>query len=348
MYENGGNYVQKTKVVTSAYCSQTRGVGEVSYANILNGCVPKKVLKDKMDANTPTIILDLDGPILSEFPLALVGSVKDLQTITNIRCLCKSEGFNGVDVKYIGGLWVMMKFGSISARDKFIAHEGVKSWFKELKPWTKDFKVMERLIWLDVEGVPIKAWSFKSFTMIVRKWGEVIFKDDDDGNNLYSSRICIKSSHPSLIFETVKVILEGNVHYVRVKEVCGWIPDFIEVDSVSEEENWEESAHVEVNPTDGVGSYENEDFSEKIPDTFGNEESAHHDNVEEINKYEGEEERDTDDPFGFLPLLEKEPLQKNGLENVGESVTHVYPLDILLYQMVLRKLIRKIGVTKTS
>ncbi|KAI3702929.1 hypothetical protein L6452_28683 [Arctium lappa] len=101
--------------------------------------------------------------------------------------------------------------------------------------------------------------------------------------------------------------------------------DFIEVDSVSEEEKWEESAHVEVNPSYGVGSNENEYFSEKIPDTFENEEIAHPDNVEEINKDEGEEERDTDDPFGFIPLLEKELLQNIGLENVGESDTPFYP-----------------------
>ncbi|KAI3736053.1 hypothetical protein L6452_15585 [Arctium lappa] len=101
--------------------------------------------------------------------------------------------------------------------------------------------------------------------------------------------------------------------------------EFIEVDSVSKEESWEKSAHVEVNTSDGVGSNENEDFSEKIPDTFENEENTHLDNVEEINKYEGEEARDKDDPFEFIPLLEKEPLQNIGLENVGESDTPFYP-----------------------
>ncbi|KAI3733698.1 hypothetical protein L6452_13149 [Arctium lappa] len=114
---------------------------------------------------------------------------------------------------------------------------------------------------------------------------------------------------------TVSLYEENNIK--SYDPYSDW--NFIEVDSVSEEEELEESARVEVNPSYGVGSNENEDLSEKIPDTFENEEFAPHDNVEEINKEEGEEERDTDDPFGFIRLLEKEPVQNIGLENVGES-----------------------------
>ena len=104
----------------------------------------------------------------------------------------------------------------------------------------------------------------KIFLFDCKKLGEVIFMDDSDGNNLCSSRICIKSSYSSLIFETVKVILDRYTHHVRVKEVCGWTPDFLEDDITSEEEG---SVHVETEPSHGVQLREDDDLS-KIQDTF--------------------------------------------------------------------------------
>ncbi|KAI3769930.1 hypothetical protein L6452_01044 [Arctium lappa] len=103
-----------------------------------------------------------------------------------------------------------------------------------------------------------------------------------------------------------------------------WIPDFIEEDRFSEEEEGEGSAHVEVHPSYGVGINENEDLSEKIPDCFENEEFTFHDNVEEINKDEVEEERDTNDPFGIIRLLEKQPLKESPLtdDSIGVDFSH--------------------------
>ncbi|GKB53733.1 RNA-directed DNA polymerase, eukaryota, partial [Tanacetum coccineum] len=47
----------------------------------------------------------------------------------------------------------------IEARDKFLNHKGILTWFSTLKPWYNDFVVDERLVWLEIEGVPIRAWD---------------------------------------------------------------------------------------------------------------------------------------------------------------------------------------------
>ncbi|GJZ49247.1 putative RNA-directed DNA polymerase, eukaryota, reverse transcriptase zinc-binding domain protein [Tanacetum coccineum] len=70
-----------------------------------------------------------------------------------------NEGFLDVDFKYLGGLWVLFDFESSDARDKFLKHNGVTTWFSILKPWHDDFVAEERLIWLEVDGVPIRAWD---------------------------------------------------------------------------------------------------------------------------------------------------------------------------------------------
>ncbi|GJZ38058.1 putative RNA-directed DNA polymerase, eukaryota, reverse transcriptase zinc-binding domain protein, partial [Tanacetum coccineum] len=109
----------------------------------------------------PSIILDHD--ICNDFPLALLGCYKDFRAIANARIMCRNEGFLDVGIKYLGGLWVLFEFQSLDAKLNFLKHEGVLSWFSSLKPWHDDFVVSECLIWLEIEGVPLRAWHNDTF-----------------------------------------------------------------------------------------------------------------------------------------------------------------------------------------
>ncbi|GJX97093.1 reverse transcriptase domain, reverse transcriptase zinc-binding domain protein [Tanacetum coccineum] len=97
-----------------------------------------------------------------------------------------NEGFVGVETKYLGGLWVLFEFYDRDTRDSFIKHEGVLSWFSLLKPWHDDFVVDERLIWLELEGVPLLAWNNVTFKNICSRWGEVLYIDDNDNTNSWT------------------------------------------------------------------------------------------------------------------------------------------------------------------
>lgn len=166
---------------------------DLSYAKVVEGVQKGSGFEIKGDV--VAIVLDMDGPAKTNYPLALIGCVKEFRSLPNLRNLCKGEGFVDIDFKYIGGLWVLMDFSSVDSREKFNNHTGINSWFQELLPWTREFIVKERLIWVDVEGVPISAWDLKAFKNIVRKWGDIVYHDLEDGNNLFSTRLCIKSSH---------------------------------------------------------------------------------------------------------------------------------------------------------
>ncbi|GKF78746.1 reverse transcriptase domain, reverse transcriptase zinc-binding domain protein, partial [Tanacetum coccineum] len=184
--------------------------------------------------NTPSIILSQDKH--TDFPLALLGCYKDFQAIANTRSMCRNEGFLNVDFKYLGGLWVLFDFESLDARDKFLNHKGILTWFSTLKPWYDDFVVDECLIWLAVEGVPIRAWDNHVFNQIGSKWGEVIFIDDIDVSNRLSKRLCIKLTYAKLIFVSIMVTLNNVTHTIRVRELCSWTPTFVAPDNESDEE----------------------------------------------------------------------------------------------------------------
>ncbi|GKC45716.1 RNA-directed DNA polymerase, eukaryota, partial [Tanacetum coccineum] len=50
------------------------------------------------------------------------------------------DSFSGVEIKYLGGLWVLFVFNDKHVSDKFLNHEGIQSWFSSLEPcWTPNF-----------------------------------------------------------------------------------------------------------------------------------------------------------------------------------------------------------------
>nr|GEU71594.1 reverse transcriptase domain, reverse transcriptase zinc-binding domain protein [Tanacetum cinerariifolium] len=97
---------------------------------------------------------------------------------------------------------------------------------------------VERLIWPEIEGVPLRAWNNETFTHICNKWGEVLFVDDTDGCNRLSKRLCIKSSHGLLVFATIMVTVNKVTYAIRVRELCSWTPSFLGEDSVNNDEGF--------------------------------------------------------------------------------------------------------------
>ncbi|GKA51445.1 RNA-directed DNA polymerase, eukaryota, reverse transcriptase zinc-binding domain protein, partial [Tanacetum coccineum] len=77
---------------------------------------------------------------------------------------------------------------------------------------------------------PLQAWSHATFNRIASKWGELVYMDESNASNKYSMRLCVKTRVHHLIAKSFKVILEGKVSVVCVKEVIGWVLDFGEDD----------------------------------------------------------------------------------------------------------------------
>nr|GEY00725.1 RNA-directed DNA polymerase, eukaryota, reverse transcriptase zinc-binding domain protein [Tanacetum cinerariifolium] len=65
----------------------------------------------------------------------------------------------------------------------------------------KDFKTLlnihnvcfDRVIWIDVEGMPLQAWSHATFNRITSKWGKLVYMDDTNASNKYIMRLCVKT-----------------------------------------------------------------------------------------------------------------------------------------------------------
>ena len=82
-------------------------------------------------------------------------------------------------------------------------------------------------MWVDVEGLPLRAWSKNSFRLILAKYGSVAHLDDNIGEDVYKSRVCIITSFLGIISEVIKVSIDGEIFHIHIKEAPGWNPTFV-------------------------------------------------------------------------------------------------------------------------
>ncbi|KAI3722133.1 hypothetical protein L2E82_33161 [Cichorium intybus] len=257
-----------------------------------------------------------------------------------------------------------MEFVSIKAKEKFQKHKGVGSWFAVILPWTKTFQVEERVVWIDIEGVPSLAYSPRSFELIAKRWGELLYAEDSNDNNLYRKRLCIKTLNQQIIMESFKVIVQGKITVVRAREVIGWNPEYINEDEESDEEESEYSFDDKSISADELEKEEDilksmekdfgrrkkvptgsnlEDGNEDIPWKHGEIKKGQNtlegleNKVEQVKKdymlEEGEMDPDdivqqkSDDPFQIYELLKRKEVdvQETVEPECNYSVTPMYP-----------------------
>ena len=74
-------------------------------------------MNGKKDSNLALVI---DDSCVNErdFPCCLNGKLEEIGALINLKMVMKNEGFTDFDLKYLGGLWIMIGFKSIEAKEK--------------------------------------------------------------------------------------------------------------------------------------------------------------------------------------------------------------------------------------
>ncbi|KAI3694130.1 hypothetical protein L1987_77091 [Smallanthus sonchifolius] len=150
-------------------------VGASSFADIVKGSNPKRsiVVCDP----PPPMVISIDNSDLlklDEFGSAILVKVRET-----------------VNLRYVGGLWVCVEF---SNREDFMAfkhHEDMNLFFSDIKPFLKDFILKERVVWLEIGGLPLIGWSPSTFKKVASQWGGVMFFENDFEEPMALGRVCI-------------------------------------------------------------------------------------------------------------------------------------------------------------
>ncbi|GKA60549.1 nucleotide-binding alpha-beta plait domain-containing protein [Tanacetum coccineum] len=265
--------------------------------------VVKKINKESETEFVPSIVLDDECLNKKDLSMSLMGRVKEMASLANLKKVLCNEGFDNLKISYLGELWVLLEFESSKAKELFRKNAGAGSWFSVLHLANDECVPDGRLAWVEVGGVPFKLWTVKTFSRIASKWGDLMDVDEDE-LNYHSKRLCVFTKVRQNIQESFKVNFRGKVHWVRAIEVPGWIPEFNdeeEEDDVSDECNFDGKPEAQEE-----NNIFEESEEEKVQET-------------EFGVPSGEKVNKSEDPFGIYSLLQK---NKTNMENKVNEEDH--------------------------
>ncbi|GJT23825.1 RNA-directed DNA polymerase, eukaryota, partial [Tanacetum coccineum] len=274
-------------------------------------------------ANIPTLVLDESCLNKDELSLRLLGKVKDFASLNNLKVVLAKEEYANIEIKYMGGFWVMIVFREEETMNSFRASIATGSWFTQIMQAHHDFTIEERVMWMEIEGVPWKWWSRNTFSRIASRWGTLLNGEELEDGNFHSNRLCICTKTKLVVLcictktklvvtESFKMVHRGKVCWARAIEVPGLEPDFEEEgDDTSEDgliddemPRGEESIHNDMDSEGSVEEVPETCFDDVITNQNGN------------DNFVGPNESHSDDPFGIYRILNK---KNNRCTSVNKS-----------------------------
>nr|GEU46509.1 RNA-directed DNA polymerase, eukaryota [Tanacetum cinerariifolium] len=268
----------------------------VSYATAVKNT---KSSNRSSDLGPPALVLDDTYVNDGDFSQHVMGRVKDLKSIPNLKMILTKEGFGEIKLSYLGGLWVMIELSNEETKIELLQHTGANSWFHELQVATFDFVNEERIVWVDIKGIPLSVWSHATFSKISKKWGDVMNIEESTGSSFSRKWLYIKTSLAENILETFKVIFKGKIYMVRAKELFTWTPCFMVYKDTDYNSDDKDVLEAEQHSEDPFGFY---DLLKKPP------------NITEL-----ESDPSLSHPSGFTPEMSQQEKHNDALVHVGEK-----------------------------
>nr|GEV93329.1 RNA-directed DNA polymerase, eukaryota [Tanacetum cinerariifolium] len=149
-----------------------------SYVNVVNGSSTAAVPGPYISFASALVLVD-SCVIERDLSKYAMGKVKDVNYITNLRTLLMDEGSSDVKLKYLGGMWVMFEFDKVDTKVNIMQHIVVKLWVHVIQDALRDFVSDERIVWVDIERIPLNVWSRETFMRTGKKWGEMLDIEDN-------------------------------------------------------------------------------------------------------------------------------------------------------------------------
>ncbi|GKC23095.1 hypothetical protein Tco_1025245 [Tanacetum coccineum] len=95
------------------------------------------------------------------------------------------------------GLWIWIQFSSSLSCSKFRENANMKSLYSSIRTPSPFFKVGERMIWIEISGLPLCAWGSNAFKKVASLFGKFKFFEDEESTAMSSGRVCISTSDSS-------------------------------------------------------------------------------------------------------------------------------------------------------
>ncbi|KAM0021237.1 putative RNA recognition motif domain, nucleotide-binding alpha-beta plait domain superfamily [Helianthus debilis subsp. tardiflorus] len=159
---------------------------------------------------------------------SLVGEAKDIDILNDLNNILHE----GLELSYLGGLKVLISFGSVKEADDYLRKEveSWEKWFSRLYVWEGLPHIFDRVAWIKVLGVPASLWDRQIFNKIGERCGCLLVKSEasaEDGN-LAEDRMAVLVPDGKRISEEFTLKWKDDNIKIWVEEIAGlWSPDFL-------------------------------------------------------------------------------------------------------------------------
>ncbi|TYG96343.1 hypothetical protein ES288_A11G342700v1 [Gossypium darwinii] len=96
--------------------------------------------------------------------------------------------------------------------------------FIKIEPWSEKLKIIERVAWIEVAGVPLYCWNFETFKCIAGLWGKLVSVGENltEIHNSKKLELLISTSQSNMVDELVSLEVGDVLFLIRVKEWGLW------------------------------------------------------------------------------------------------------------------------------
>ncbi|KAM0000850.1 putative RNA recognition motif domain, nucleotide-binding alpha-beta plait domain superfamily [Helianthus debilis subsp. tardiflorus] len=162
----------------------------------------------------------------------LIVEAKSVHFLCNLLVITEKIDRFLTGIRYIGGLRVLMTFAQKIHCDAFLDryNEKQSKWFSMVKQWEGADQFVDRIAWLRIDGVPVKAWDNKVFDTIARTFGHVVSPSGATIHdcNLSFEIVGVLVNHGREVVGDMSITWEGVDYKIWITEVMrDWVPDFL-------------------------------------------------------------------------------------------------------------------------
>ncbi|KAL4562431.1 hypothetical protein LXL04_034634 [Taraxacum kok-saghyz] len=155
-FNNINRPVEKERASSTIKEVQNKG----SYASVVGG---NKEVPPSFNSTTPNmkkIMLDAGDLLgMQDHVKVLIARVREPSIIQNLYRLCANEGFSDLCIRHVSGLWVWIEFPNVDSALAFQTNVSIKGFLTDISTLKKNFQIAERLVWLEVIGLPLCVWG---------------------------------------------------------------------------------------------------------------------------------------------------------------------------------------------
>ncbi|KAK8693996.1 hypothetical protein V6N13_071560 [Hibiscus sabdariffa] len=189
------------------------------------------MLGEETEGRKKQIIIQghVDSESLWKLSRCLVGTMATDVSVETAKDRLHIWGLGSIAVKWMGGRSFLLEVED----EELLKMMESQNWslleevFADVSYWTESFRVMERIIWVEIRGIPLHCWNYETLKRIVAVWGDLVALGENVNQRDDCAKVTVLISTKQIqIIENTVIIQVGNesfsawvaeIHSLRIK-----------------------------------------------------------------------------------------------------------------------------------